>query len=128
MTQSNPELIEELRAQLQAIGARKEDNARRLATMVSGSAASPDGAITVLTAADGAIAEVRLAEHAMRYDATTLSRAITATIQAAAASAQPTAPPPPPRPAVVPRPVRPRARHAPEDYDDGEVAIFDHGR
>ncbi|QWF81700.1 YbaB/EbfC family nucleoid-associated protein [Amycolatopsis sp. CA-230715] len=128
MTQSNPELIEELRAQLRTIGARKEENARRLSTMVSGSATSPDGAVTVLTAADGAIAEVRLAEHAMRYDAATLSRAITATIQAAAASARPAAPPPPPQPALAPRPVRRRAQHTPEDYDDGEVAIFDHGR
>jgi hypothetical protein len=117
---NNPQLIEELRWQLKQIEDRKAENQRLLAG-VAGSAhttvVSPDRSVTVLAGPGGVVSEVRLAPEAMRLDAGTLSRTITAAVREAVAAGgrlaeRPSAPqaPAPPRHA---RPRHASPRHAP---------------
>ena len=76
----NAQLIEEMRWQLKQIENRKAENQRLLA----GIAVSPDRPVTVVAGPGGRVSEVRLAPEAMRLDAETLGRTITAAIQEAA--------------------------------------------
>ncbi|MDQ7806672.1 YbaB/EbfC family DNA-binding protein [Amycolatopsis sp. A133] len=123
----NAQLIEEMRWQLKQIEDRKAEN-RRLLAGIAGSGhttvVSPDRSVTVLAGPDGLVSEVRLAPDAMRFDAVTLSRTITAAIREAVAAARPPAPPqqaPAPRPAPAP----PQRRPAPADDDDPYDTVFD---
>src|SRR3954469_13437673 len=89
---TNPQLIEEMRWQLKRIDDRKADNQRILAGIAGSdhtTVVSPDRFVTVLAGPGGVVSEVRLAPQAMRLDAVTLSRTITAAIrEAIAAGAQ----------------------------------------
>jgi hypothetical protein len=110
------QLIEELRRQLELIDDRKADNQRILAGIArSGhtTVVSPDRAVTVLAGPGGTISEVRLAPEAMRCDAVTLSRTITAAIREAVAAGGRPAPPKPTR--------RPEPPEEDEPYD----TVFD---
>ncbi|WP_103338106.1 YbaB/EbfC family nucleoid-associated protein [Amycolatopsis sp. CA-126428] len=118
---NNAQLIEELRWQLRQIEDRKAENQRLLAGIAGSdhtTVVSPDRSVTVLAGPGGVVSEVRLAPEAMRFDAGTLSRTITAALREAvaagkgAAPAQRQAPPPPPR------------RPAPAD-DDPYDTVFD---
>ncbi len=130
---SNPELIEQMRAQLRQIQERRARNELLLAKLgqAGASTISPDGTVTVLTGPGGAVTEVRLADQAMRLDAATLGRTITATIRNAAAAAapqtqnQPVAPVPTvPTPPPAPRPVR--TKRPDDPYDEEPIAtVFD---
>ncbi|WP_103347960.1 hypothetical protein [Amycolatopsis sp. CA-128772] len=144
----NAQLIEEMRWQLKQIEDRKAENQRLLADIVASGHAtvvSPDRFVTVLAGPGGLVSEVRLTPEAMRLDAGTLSRTITATIREAAAAGRPAAgvpqPAAPPRPPERPRqaaplrppepsrpPERPRQaapRRAPADDDDPYDTVFD---
>ncbi|SEF28971.1 hypothetical protein SAMN05421837_104441 [Amycolatopsis pretoriensis] len=81
----NAQLIEEMRWQLKRIEDRRAEN-QRLLTEIDESTT-----VTVLTGPGGVVSEVRLAPEAMRLDAGTLGRAITAAIRQAGRR---TAPPP----------------------------------
>lgn len=123
---NNPQLIEEMRWQLKQIEDRKADNQRILAG-IAGSAhttvVSPDRSVTVLAGPGGVVSEVRLAPEAMRFDAVTLSRTITAAIREAVAAGGRLDPPPAPRQAPPPPPPRKRApADEDESYDD---SVFD---
>ncbi|WIX86444.1 YbaB/EbfC family nucleoid-associated protein [Amycolatopsis sp. DG1A-15b] len=127
---SNARLIEEMRWQLKQIEDRKAENQRLLAGIAGSghtTVVSPDRSVTVLAAPDGVVSEVRLAPEAMRFDAVTLSRTITAAVrEAVAAGAKPGAPPPrqaAPPPQAVPSP--PPRRAAPADDDDPYDTVFD---
>ncbi|MCR6481262.1 YbaB/EbfC family nucleoid-associated protein [Amycolatopsis sp. OK19-0408] len=114
---NNPELIEEMRWQLKQIEDRKADNQRILAG-IAGSAhttvVSPDRAVTVLAGPGGVVSEVRLAPEAMRFDAGTLSRTITAALREAVAAAGKLDQP-------APRPMRKRAPAEDDEPYDGTV-------
>jgi DNA-binding protein YbaB len=118
----NARLIEEMRWQLKQIEDRKAENQRLLAGIAGSdhtTVVSPDRSVTVLAGPGGVVSEVRLAPEAMRFDAVTLSRTITAAVrEAVAAGVKPSAQPP--RPAAPPRPPRP----APAD-DDPYDTVFD---
>ncbi|MEV5720608.1 YbaB/EbfC family nucleoid-associated protein [Amycolatopsis mediterranei] len=118
----NAQLIEEMRWQLKQIENRKAENQRLLAGIAGSghtTVVSPDRSVTVLAGPDGVVSEVRLAPEAMRFDAVTLSRTITAAVrEAVAAGVKPSAQPP--RQAAPRRPQRP----APAD-DDPYDTVFD---
>jgi DNA-binding protein YbaB len=129
----NAQLIEEMRWQLRQIEDRKAENQRLLAG-IDGSnhttVVSPDRAVTVLAAPGGVVSEVRLAPEAMRFDAVTLSRTITAAIREAIAATGRLAAPPAagaPRPSA-PQPERaptpPQRRQAPTDEEPYDT-VFD---
>ncbi|MET8994627.1 YbaB/EbfC family nucleoid-associated protein [Amycolatopsis sp. NPDC004169] len=105
------QLIEEMRWQLRQIEDRKAENRRLLAGSGQTTVVSPDRTVTVLAGPDGVVNEVRLAPEALRSDADTLSRAITAAIREAAGG-KPGAPP-----AAEP--------HPPVDDDDPYDTVFD---
>jgi DNA-binding protein YbaB len=121
----NAQLIEEMRWQLRQIEDRKAENQRLLAGIAGGNhttVVSPDRSVTVLAGAGGVVSEVRLTPEAMRFDAVTLSRTITAAIrEAVAATRQPQASrPAPPQPQP-----QPRRRPAPADDDEPYQTVFD---
>lgn len=113
---SNPELIEDLRWQLKLIEDRKAENRRALAGMVAG---GPP--VTVLTGPGGAVSEVRLAPEAMRLDAVTLGRAITAAIQDAAGALPPS---PPAHRQRQPQP-QPQRRSVPAAEEEPYDTVYD---
>jgi hypothetical protein len=121
---NNAQLIEELRWQLRQIEDRKAENQRLLAGIAGSdhtTVVSPDRSVTVLAGPGGVVSEVRLAPEAMRFDAVSLSRTITAAVREAVAAgkgAAPAAPSPAQRPAPPPR------RPAPAD-DDPYDTVFD---
>ncbi|MEU8631427.1 YbaB/EbfC family nucleoid-associated protein [Amycolatopsis sp. NPDC048633] len=136
----NAQLIEEMRWQLKRIEDRKADNQRILAGIAGSdhtTVVSSDRSVTVLAGPGGVVSEVRLAPEAMRFDAVTLSRTITAAIrEAVAAGGRLAAPPPageaprptaPPRPAPQPEraPTPPQRRQAPTDDDEPYDTVFD---
>jgi DNA-binding protein YbaB len=121
----NPQLIEEMRWQLKQIEDRKAENQRLLAG-IEGSdhttVVSPDRSVTVLAGPGGVVSEVRLAPEAMRFDAVTLSRTITAAIrEAVSAGRKPAQPQPPPRPQPQPQ----QRRRTPADEDEPYDTVFD---
>ena len=128
---NNDQLIEEMRWQLRQIEDRKAENQRLLAGIAGSNHAtvvSPDRSVTVLAGPGGVVSEVRLAPEAMRFDAGTLSRTITAAIREAVASGAQRQQPAPPQPAVPPSPPVPapqRRRPAPVDDDDPYDTVFD---
>jgi DNA-binding protein YbaB len=134
----NTQLIEEMRWQLKQIEDRKAENQRLLAGIAGNNhttVVSPDRSVTVLAGPGGVVSEVRLAPEAMRYDAVTLSRTITAAIREAVAAGGrlavpvPAGAPQPPAP-VRPAPQPPRApappprRRVPAD-DEPYDTVFD---
>jgi DNA-binding protein YbaB len=127
---TNPQLIEEMRWQLKQIEDRKAENQRLLAGIAGSdhtTVVSPDRTVTVLAGPGGLVSEVRLAPDAMRSDAVTLSRTITAAIrEAVAATGRLSAPPAAgaPRPPAPPRPAPPQRRQAPTD-DEPYDTVFD---
>jgi hypothetical protein len=120
---NNAQLIEELRWQLRQIEDRKAENQRLLAGIAGSdhtTVVSPDRSVTVLAGPGGVVSEVRLAPEAMRFDAVSLSRTITAAVREAVAAgngAAPAAPSPAQRQA-------PPRRPAPAD-DDPYDTVFD---
>ena len=134
----NERLIEEMRWQLKQIEDRKAENQRLLAGIAGSDHAtvvSPDRSVTVLAGPGGVVSEVRLAPEAMRFDAVTLSRTITAAIREAVAAGgrlgeRPAAgvprPAAPPRQAERARPTPPPARgQGPAADDDPYETVFD---
>jgi hypothetical protein len=129
----NARLIEEMRWQLRQIEDRKAENQRLLAGIAGGNhttVVSPDRSVTVLAGPGGVVSEVRLAPEALRFDAGTLSRTITAAIREAAAaggrlgqpsSSSPQQPTPQQR---IPQPPRPPRRQVPVD-DEPYDTVFD---
>lgn len=112
---NNAQLIEELRWQLKRLDDRKADNQRILAGIAGGdhtTVVSPDRAVTVLAGPGGVVSEVRLAPEALRFDAVTLSRTITAAIREAVAASGQLAEP------------RPRRKPTPVD-DEPYDTVFD---
>lgn len=137
---NNPQLIEEMRWQLKRIDDRKADNQRILAGIAGSdhtTVVSPDRSVTVLAGPGGFVSEVRLAPEAMRFDAVTLSRTITAAIrEAVAAGGQPVkAPQSPLAPQPQPQPLRPapqphrasasQRKPSPVDDDEPHDTVFD---
>jgi DNA-binding protein YbaB len=126
---NNAQLIEELRWQLRQIEDRKAENQRLLAGIAGSdhtTVVSPDRSVTVLAGPGGVVSEVRLAPEAMRFDAVTLSRTITAAVREAVAAGKGAAPVPPaaPSPAQRQAPPPPPRRPAPAD-DDPYDTVFD---
>ncbi|SED80542.1 hypothetical protein SAMN04489727_9493 [Amycolatopsis tolypomycina] len=139
---NNDQLIEEMRWQLKQIEDRKAENQRLLAGIAGSghtTVVSPDRVVTVLAGPGGVVSEVRLAPEAMRFDAGTLSRTITAAIREAVAAGgrlgvpQPAGQAPPlaghaPQPLRVPPPQQQQQqqrRPAPVDDDDPYDTVFD---
>ncbi|OXM70372.1 YbaB/EbfC family nucleoid-associated protein [Amycolatopsis vastitatis] len=127
----NAQLIEEMRWQLKQIEDRKAENQRLLAGIAGGNhttVVSPDRSVTVLAGPGGVVSEVRLAPEAMRFDAVTLSRTITAAIRDAVAAggrlAQQSQPPQPQSPRPQPPPP-PRRRPTSADDDEPYDTVFD---
>jgi hypothetical protein len=128
---NNAQLIEEMRWQLKQIEDRKAENQRLLAGIAGSNhttVVSPDRSVTVLAGPGGVVSEVRLAPEAMRFDAVTLSRTITAAIREAVAAggrlaAQPQPQPPVPQPQRAPA-VQQR-RQTPADDDEPYDTVFD---
>ncbi len=75
---NNEQLIEEMRWQLKQIEDRKAENQRLLAA-----SEHTTRLVTVVAGPGGIVSEVRLAPEAMRLDAGTLGRTITAAIREA---------------------------------------------
>jgi hypothetical protein len=127
----NAQLIEEMRWQLKQIEDRKAENQRLLAGIAGGNhttVVSPDRSVTVLAGPGGVVSEVRLAPEAMRFDAVTLSRTITAAIREAVAAGGRLAqqPQPPQRQSPQPQPQsQPRRRPAAADDDEPYDTVFD---
>ncbi|WP_328645316.1 YbaB/EbfC family DNA-binding protein [Amycolatopsis sp. NBC_00348] len=94
---NNPQLIDEMRWQLKQIEDRKAEN-RRLLAGIAGSGhttvVSADRSVTVLAGPGGVVSEVRLTAEAMRYDAVSLGRTITAAVREAVAAGGRLASPP----------------------------------
>jgi DNA-binding protein YbaB len=124
---NNPQLIEEMRWQLKQIEDRKAENQRLLAGIAGSehtTVVSPDRSVTVLAGPGGVVSEVRLAPEAMRFDAVTLSRTITAAIREAVSAGRPlTQPQAPPAP-QAPQTQRPRRQTAADD-DEPYDTVFD---
>lgn len=135
---NNDQLIEEMRWQLKQIEDRKAENQRLLAGIAGSNhttVTSPDRSVTVLAGPGGVVSEVRLAPEAMRFDAVTLSRTITAAIREAVAAGGRLGAPPAgaprlavparqePQPQHVPAPQQ--RRPAPVDDDDPYDTVFD---
>jgi DNA-binding protein YbaB len=121
---NNPQLIEEMRWQLKQIEDRKADNQRLLAGIAGSehtTVTSPDRSVTVLAGPGGVVSEVRLAPEAMRFDAVTLSRTITAAIREAVSAGRPLAQPSAPQAPPAPRPRRQTRADDDEPYD----TVFD---
>ncbi|MEU5259949.1 YbaB/EbfC family nucleoid-associated protein [Amycolatopsis sp. NPDC021455] len=121
----NAQLIEEMRWQLKQIEDRKAENQRLLAGIASSNhttVVSPDRSVTVLAGAGGVVSEVRLAPEAMRFDAVTLSRTITAAIREAVAAGRRLAHQP--QPQAQPQ-KQPRRRPTPADDDEPYDTVFD---
>lgn len=116
---NNAQLIEEMRWQLKQIEDRKAGNQRILAGIAGSEHAtvtSPDRSVTVLAGPGGVVSEVRLAPEAMRFDAVTLSRTITAAIrEAVAATGQ----------LAEPRKAPPQRRPNPVADDEPYDTVFD---
>ncbi len=132
MSSDNAQLIEEMRWQLKQIEDRKAENQRLLAAIAGSNqttVVSPDRAVTVLAGPGGVVSEVRLAPEAMRSDAGTLSRTITAAIREAVAATGRLAAPPPAGPPAASQPQRaptaPQRRQAPRDEDEPYDTVFD---
>jgi DNA-binding protein YbaB len=96
MMSATADLVAELSAQLERIRARRADNevmlgrladARSELAALAATAASPDGAVTVVAGPGGIVRSVTLAEHAMRRTAAALSEIIDATVRQAVAQA-----------------------------------------
>lgn len=128
----NAQLIEEMRWQLKQIEDRKADNQRVLAGIAGSehiTVVSPDRSVTVLAGPGGVVSEVRLAPEAMRFDAVTLSRTITAAIREAVAASGRLGQQPPQQPVrQAPQPVRqaPQRRRTPADDDEPyDGTVFD---
>jgi hypothetical protein len=125
---NNAQLIEEMRWQLRQIEDRKAENQRLLAGIAGSehtTVTSPDRSVTVLAGPGGVVSEVRLAPEAMRFDAVTLSRTITAAIREAVASGARLQQPPrqaPPQPQPQSQPQR---RRAPVEEDTSYDTVFD---
>ena len=123
----NARLIEEMRWQLKQIEDRKAENQRLLAGIAGSNhttVVSPDRSVTVLAGPGGVVSEVRLAPEAMRFDAVTLSRTITAAVREAVAAGRPPLQPQPPRPAPQPQ-AQARRRPVPADDDEPYSTVFD---
>ncbi|RSM43412.1 hypothetical protein DMA12_19375 [Amycolatopsis balhimycina DSM 5908] len=123
----NARLIEEMRWQLKQIEDRKAENQRLLAGIAGSNhttVVSPDRSVTVLAGPGGIVSEVRLAPEALRFDAVTLSRTITAAIREAVAAGRPPVQPQPPRP-VPQAQAQPRRRPVPVDDDTPYDTVFD---
>lgn len=119
---NNAQLIEEMRWQLKQIEDRKAENQRILAGIAGSdhtTVTSPDRSVTVIAGPGGVVSEVRLAPEAMRYDAITLSRTITAAIREAVAAGRPLTPQQP-----TPKP-QPQRRPAPTDDEEPYDTVFD---
>jgi DNA-binding protein YbaB len=122
----NAQLIEEMRWQLKQIEDRKAENQRLLAGIAGSdhtTVTSSDRSVTVLAGPDGVVSEVRLAPEAMRFDAVTLSRTITAAIREAVAAGgrlgeRPRQPMPKPQP-------QPKRGQAPAVDDEPYDTVFD---
>jgi DNA-binding protein YbaB len=116
----NAQLIEEMRWQLKQIEDRKAENQRLLAGIAGSdhtTVTSPDRSVTVLAGPGGVVSEVRLAPEALRFDAVTLSRTITAAIrEAVAATGQLVA---------VPRKAPPQRKPTPVVDDEPYDTVFD---
>ncbi|MFJ9781765.1 YbaB/EbfC family DNA-binding protein [Amycolatopsis sp. NPDC101161] len=117
----NAQLIEEMRWQLKQIEDRKAENQRLLAGIAGSghtTVVSPDRSVTVLAGPGGVVSEVRLAPEAMRFDAVTLSRTITAAVREAVAAGV--------KPAPVPQrqPPQPQRKPAPAD-DEPYDTVYD---
>ncbi|MEV6873994.1 YbaB/EbfC family nucleoid-associated protein [Amycolatopsis sp. NPDC051128] len=131
----NDQLIEEMRWQLKQIEDRKAENQRLLAGIAGSghtTVVSPDRSVTVLAGPGGVVSEVRLAPEALRFDAVTLSRTITAAIREAVAAGgrlaaqQPQAPQAPPRPhPPTPQRTPQQRRQAPAYEDEPYDTVFD---
>jgi DNA-binding protein YbaB len=114
---NNPRLVDEMRWQLKQIEDRKAENHRLLAGIAGSghtTVVSPDRSVTVLAGAGGVVSEVRLAPEALRFDAGTLSRMITAAVGEAVSAGGRLAD----RPPAVPR-------RAPADEDEPYDTVFD---
>lgn len=128
---NNAQLIEEMRWQLKQIEDRKAENQRLLAGIAGSNhttVVSPDRSVTVLAGPGGVVSEVRLAPEAMRFDAVTLSRTITAAIrEAVAAGGRLAAQPPPQPPMLQPQrvPAVQQRRQTPADDDEPYDTVFD---
>jgi len=126
---NNAQLIEEMRWQLKRIEDRKAENQRLLAGIAGSdhtTVVSPDRSVTVLAGPGGVVSEVRLAPEALRFDAVTLSRTITAAIREAVSAGRGAAPVPAAGPAPAPRQAPPPRRPAPADDDDPSYdTVFD---
>lgn len=128
----NAQLIEEMRWQLRQIEDRKADNQRLLAGIAGSdhtTVTSPDRSVTVLAGPGGVVSEVRLAPEAMRFDAVTLSRTITAALREAVAAGgrlaeRPPTAPPRPQPARQAQPAPPR-RTTPAEEDEPYDTVYD---
>lgn len=129
----NARLIEEMRWQLKQIEDRKAENQRLLAGIAGSNhttVVSPDRSVTVLAGPGGVVSEVRLAPEAMRFDAVTLSRTITAAIREAVSAGARLGLQPqpqqrqPPRPAPQAQP-QPQRRRVPVDDDEPYDTVFD---
>ncbi len=121
---NNAQLIEELRWQLRQIEDRKAENQRLLAGIAGSdhtTVVSPDRSVTVLAGPGGVVSEVRLAPEAMRFDAVSLSRTITAAVREAVAAGKGAAPA---APSAAQRQAPPPRRPAPAD-DDPYDTVFD---
>ena len=125
----NAQLIEEMRWQLKQIEDRKAENQRLLAGIAGSNhtmVVSPDRSVTVLAGPGGVVSEVRLAPEAMRFDAVTLSRTITAAIrEAVAAGGRLAQQPQPPRPAPARPQPQAQRRRGPVDDDEPYDTVFD---
>ncbi|AXB43334.1 YbaB/EbfC family nucleoid-associated protein [Amycolatopsis albispora] len=93
---SNPDLIEEMRWQLEKIQQRKAENERLLTGLgradgeigaLRVTATSPNGTVAVVAGPGGTIQEITVREEALRMDAAGLSRLLTTTAKEAAARA-----------------------------------------
>jgi DNA-binding protein YbaB len=131
---NSAQLIEEMRWQLKQIEDRKAENQRLLAGIAGSNhmtVVSPDRSVTVLAGPGGVVSEVRLAPEAMRLDAVTLSRTITAAVrEAVAAGGRPAAGVPQPAEPTRQPPQRQRAPSSPQrrpapDDDDPYGTVFD---
>ena len=125
----NAQLIEEMRWQLRQIEDRKAENQRLLAGIAGSehtTVTSPDRSVTVLAGPGGVVSEVRLAPEAMRFDAVTLSRTITAAIREAVASGVRLQQQPPRQAPPRPQPQsQPQRRRAPVEEDTSYDTVFD---
>lgn len=130
---NNAQLIEEMRWQLKQIEDRKAENQRLLAGIAGSNhttVVSPDRSVTVLAGPGGVVSEVRLTPEALRFDAVTLSRTITAAVREAVAAGGRLGEPAqamPPQPALAPQraPATPQRRRALADDDEPYDTVFD---